>query len=401
MEQSFFNCKYKKMAGRATLAYFGADDVALIGDPEITYFLEKYTGQVPFAKRLEVLSFDTDVRFGTDNIVKITKRGDMITNIYLKFLPPIIPTAFCDSVMTYMIEYVEILLNGQMIERLYGEYIEMMFDLKTPKGKQTTLKYLSGRVYPLTSGVINSEYTLPLPFYCLQKGFEMKDALVQLRIILKKSSLFTIPAYEYTLPINMQILVEYAYLGFEFKREIQLLEQVQRVEFLAPQGVNNVRLQLGFMNPVKEFFLVIQNTNAFSFDFTTDGAFSVDQSSYTNGTTEQLSNLVFKLNNADRIDKYIGVPLYLRVVQAMEYHTRVPDRKFYMYSFSLDPESVIPTGQINMSRINNQILELTMNPSSQNRFIRVYAVSYNFIKDGKVLFPNEEDYGQINRFPGN
>jgi hypothetical protein len=389
------------MAGRATLAYFGADDIMLVGEPEITYFLEKYTGQVPFAKRLEVLSFDTDVRFGTDNIVKITKRGDLITNIYLKFLAPIIPSAFCDSVMTYMIEYVEILYDGQMVERLYGEYIEMMFDLKTPKGKQTTLQYLSGRVYPATSATVNSEYTLPLPFSCFQKGFEMKDALIQFRVILKKSSLFTIPVYEYTLPINMQILVEYAYLGFELKRDIQVYEQVQRVEFYAAQGVNNVRLQLGFMNPVKELFLVIQNINAFGFDFTSDGSFSSDQTSYTNGTSEQLSNLVLKLNNADRVDKYIGVPIYLRVIQAMEYHTRVPDRKFYMYSFSLDPENALPCGQVNMSRINNQILELTLNASTQSRFIRVYAVSYNFLKDGKVLFPNEEDYGQINRFPGN
>lgn len=389
------------MAGRATLAYFGADDVMLIGDPEITYFLEKYTGQVPFAKRLEVLSFDTDVRFGTDNLVQIIKRGDLITNLYLKFIPPIIPTAFCDSVMTYMIEYVEILFDGQMVERLYGEYIEMMFDLKTPKGKQTTLQYLSGRVYPATSAPVNSEYTLPIPFSCFQKGFEMGDAHVELRVVLKKSSLFTIPVYEYTLPINMQILVEYAYLGFKLKREIQVYEQVQRVEFFAPQGVNNVRLQLGFMNPVKELFLVIQNTDALAFDYTTDGFFNGAMTSYTNGTSEQLSNLVLKLNNADRIDKNIGVPLFLRVIQAMEYHTRVPDRKFYMYSFSLDPENPLPCGQVNMSRINNQILELTMNSSSKSRFIRVFAVSYNFFKDGKVLFPNEEDYGQINRFPGN
>jgi len=389
------------MAGRATLAYFGADDVMLVGDPEITYFLEKYTGQIPFAKRLEVLSFDTDVRFGTDNLVQITKRGDLITNVYLKFIPPIIPSAFCDSVMTYMIEYVEILYDGQMVERLYGEYIEMMFDLKTPKGKQTTLQYLSGRVYPATSATVNSEYTLPLPFSCFQKGFEMGDAHVELRVVLRKSSLFTIPVYEYTLPINMQILVEYAYLGTKLKRDIQIYEQIQRVEFFAPQGVNNVRLQLGFMNPVKELFLVIQNTNAFSFDYTTDGYFSGDLTSYTNGTSEQLSNLVLKLNNADRIDKNIGVPLYLRVVQAMEYHTRVPDRKFYMYSFSLDPENPVPCGQVNMSRINNQVLELTMNSSSQSRFIRVYAVSYNFFKEGRVLFPNNEEYGQINRFPGN
>jgi hypothetical protein len=389
------------MAGRATLAYFGADDVMLVGDPEITYFLEKYTGQIPFAKRLEVLSFDTDVRFGTDNLVQITKRGDLITNVYLKFIPPIIPSAFCDSVMTYMIEYVEILYDGQMVERLYGEYIEMMFDLKTPKGKQTTLQYLSGRVYPATSATVNSEYTLPLPFSCFQKGFEMGDAHIELRVVLKKSSLFTIPIYEYTLPINMQILVEYAYLGTKLKRDVQIYEQIQRVEFFAPQGVNNVRLQLGFMNPVKELFLVIQNTNAFSFDYTTDGSFSSDLTSYTNGTSEQLSNLVLKLNNADRIDKNIGVPLYLRVIQAMEYHTRVPDRKFYMYSFSLDPENPVPCGQVNMSRINNQVLELTMNSSSQSRFIRVYAVSYNFFKEGRVLFPNNEEYGQINRFPGN
>ena len=389
------------MAARATLAYFGADDVMLVGNPEVTYFLEKYTGQVPFAKRLEVLTFDKDVRFGAENTTQITKRGDLITNIYLKFTTPVLPTAFCDAVMTSMIDYVEFVYNDQMVERLYGEYIEMMFDLKTPKGKQATLQYLSGRVYPSTSAIVNTEYTLPLPFTCLQKGFEMKDSYLRFRLVLKKSSLFTIPVYEYTLPINIQLLVEYAYIGFKLKREIQVYEQVQRIEFYAQQGVNNVRMNLDMMNPVKEIFVVIQNSGAFGFDFTTDGFFSSDLSTYTNGTTEQLSNLVLKLNNVERIDKNIGTPLYLRAIQAMEYHTRVPDRKFYMYSFSIDPENSTPCGQVNMSRINNQVLELTMNPSAQSRFIRIYAVSYNFFKDEKVLFPNEEDGGQINRFQGN
>jgi hypothetical protein len=73
-----------------------------------------------------------------------------------------------------------------------------------------------------------------------------------------------------------------------------------------------------------------------------------------------------------------------------------------MYSFSLDPENlVVPTGQVNMSRISNQILEITMNPSAQSRFIRVYAVSYNFIQGGKVLFNNLEDAGELRTFQGN
>lgn len=392
------------MAGRTSLAYFGADDVMLVGNPEMTYFIEKYAAPIPFAKRLEIITFDTNVLFGAEAKVQIPKRGNMISNLYLKFTTPpqgSIPSSLCDSVMTYMIDYVELYFGGQMVERLYGEYIEMMNDLKTPQGKQATLQYLVGKVYPSTSGPINAEYTFPLPFTCLRKGLEIDSTYIEFRMILKNSALFTIPAFKYTLPLNIQVLVEYVYFTETLKRTIQVYEQVQRIEFFVPQGVNNVRLQLGLMNPVKELFIVIQNTGAFGYDYTTDGFFSPDGTVYTNGSTEQLSNLVLKFNNVERISKDIGIPIYLRAIQAMEYHTRVPDRNFYMYSFSLDPENVLPTGQVNMSRIENQILELTMNPSTSSRFIRLYAVNYNFFQNGKVLFPNEEDAGDLRIFTGN
>jgi hypothetical protein len=391
------------MAGRATLAYFGADDVMLVGNPEITYFLEKYSAPVPFAKRLEVISFDTQVKFDGESVVQIPKRGEMISNLYLKFTTPQLNAALCDSAMTYMIDHVELYLGGQLVERLFGEYIEMMNDLKTPKGKQATLRYLTGKVYPETSSTVNSVYTVPLPFSCLLKGLEMDHSYIEFRVVLKSSTTFTInPVLLWVTPLNIQLLVEYVYLNIKLDRKIQMYEQLQRVEFIAPAGVNNVRLQLGLMNPVKEMFFVIQNSGAFGFDYTTNGTFSLDGNSYTNGTTEQLSNLVLKFNGVERIDKNIGTPLFLRVIQPMEYHTRVPDRKFYMYSFSLDPENlVVPTGQVNMSRISNQILEITMNPSAQSRFIRVYAVSYNFIQGGKVLFNNLEDAGELRTFQGN
>lgn len=390
------------MAGRATLAYLGADDVMLVGEPEITYFLEKYSAPIPFAKRLDVISFDTQVKFGGESVVQIPKRGEMISNLYLKFTTPQLNSALCDSAMTYMIDYVELYCNGQLVERLYGEYIEMMNDLKTPQGKQATLQYLTGKVYPATSATLNPVYTIPLPFTSLRKGFEIDSSYIEFRVVLRNSREFTInPVTLWTEPLTVQLLVEYVYLNVKIKRDVQVYEQVQRVEFIAPVGVNNVRLQLGLMNPVKEFFVVIQNSGAFGFDFTTNGAFSLDGNSYTNGTTEQLSNLVLKFNNVERISKDIGTPLFLRVIQPMEYHTRVPDRKFYMYSFSLDPENVVPTGQVNMSRISNQVMELSMVPSAQSRFIRIYAVSYNFLQAGKVLFNNLEDAGELRTFQGN
>lgn len=383
------------MAGRATLAYLGADDVMLVGNPEMTYFIERYSTSIPFAKRLEIISFDSQVRFGQETAVDIQRRGDLVSAIYLRLNSPPIPSV-CDSAMNYMIEYVELYSNSQLVERLYGEHIEMMNDIRVPAGKQATLQYLTAKVYPLTSTGLNTSYNIPLPFTCLKKGFEIGNNVINLKISLKNSSQFSYPVFVYTGSLDMSLLVEYIYLSEPLKRDMQIFEQVQRVEFIAPQGINNVRCNLGFMNLVKELFVVIQNVGAFGFDFTTDGAYNLASQVWVNGTTEQLSSLVLKFNGVERITREIGTPLFLRVIQPMEFHTRVPDRKFYMYSFSIDPDGDVPTGQINMSRIFNQILELNMNPSAQARFIRVYAVNYNFIKDGRVLFSNNEEAGILN-----
>jgi hypothetical protein len=88
----------------------------------------------------------------------------------------------------------------------------------------------------------------------------------------------------------------------------------------------------------------------------------------------------------------VGTPLFLRVIQGLEFHTRVPNYYFYLYSFSLDPESRIPSGGVNLSRIQNQILKLNLNSSATNRNIRVYAVNYNYIYvhegSATILFSN-------------
>jgi hypothetical protein len=88
----------------------------------------------------------------------------------------------------------------------------------------------------------------------------------------------------------------------------------------------------------------------------------------------------------------VGTPLFLRVIQGLEFHTRVPNYYFYMYSFSLDPESRRPSGGVNMSRIQNQILKLNLNTSASSRAIRVYATNYNFLQvangSATILFSN-------------
>jgi len=94
-------------------------------------------------------------------------------------------------------------------------------------------------------------------------------------------------------------------------------------------------------------------------------------SNVAGGSTDQLANMVLFFNSTDRISADVGTPIFLRNIQALEFHTRVPNYLFYMYSFSLDPESVQPTGHVNFSRIDQKNLVLNMNPSQANRYITI------------------------------
>jgi hypothetical protein len=110
--------------------------------------------------------------------------------------------------------------------------------------------------------------------------------------------------------------------------------------------------------------------------------------STTIGTGDLLRNLQLDFNGVSRVEPFVGTAQLLRVIQAMEFHTRVPDRLFYMYSFSLDPESESPCGSVNLSRIKNQNLYLALNPSPANVNIRIYVTSYNFMEGTKIVFSN-------------
>jgi hypothetical protein len=61
-----------------------------------------------------------------------------------------------------------------------------------------------------------------------------------------------------------------------------------------------------------------------------------------------------------------------------------------MYSFCLDPENIEPTGHLNFGRIQQQILNMNVVPSTVNRIVSVYARSYNIFTTekgiGKLLF---------------
>lgn len=412
------------MAGRASLSFLGQEDISLSGDPQVTYFVERYAGQTQFAQRVDQVIFDEQsVSFGSQNHRIIPRNGDLITNMYILVQFPSIPGSptVLDSVGTLMFQYVELYIGSELVERLYGEYIEMMYDLTIPIGKQPGLAFLTGKTLQYQNVPLGSYY-IPLPFSLFDKGLPLCAITddVTFRIVWNPSTFFTVPPTAYTGTFTATLSIEYTYISeaeIKFIKGIgqgaapsapgpglgsapesqmgssgahsptpRIFDQVQRNEFFVPKGVSNVQCSLDFYNPVKELFFVFQQDSARGYDYSNTATASAASGSI--GTTDLLRALQLNFNTTDRIEPRVGTPQFLRIIQPLEFHTRVPNRLFYMYSFSLDPEGEYPSGSVNLSRIKNQILYLSLNQTPTNVNVRVYAVSYNFLEGQKTVFSN-------------
>ncbi len=307
--------------------------------------------------------------------VWIAKTGDIARTMYLRVTwPTDAPTTVQPSAGTAMIDRVELSYKDQLIERIYGENLYMLGDTRVPQAKQAALTYMVGTGQ--TSNL--ASYHIPMPFSILKKGLPLiaLDEAPKFRVVFKPSTFFT-NGLAYTKPIQVDLFVEYVYVT-KAERDyltshelIYTTESFQRMQFRVPSlsTQSSVQFLTSFVNDVKELYWVIQGDNA--------------SNVYDYGTTDQLVNLQLTLNSIDRITPDYATAQYLRVIQGLEFHTRVPNGRYYMYSFALEPELNEPSGEINMTNINRQQHTLTLTSSASARSVRIYALSYNLFSVSK------------------
>ena len=185
-----------------------------------------------------------------------------------------------------------------------------------------------------------------------------------------------------------------------------IISQLQRNVFQIPvsagHGRDETKCRLNFTNPVKELYFVIARKNSivrsvhpFDYDHTnqTYPPVLVDGDiRYTN--YEHLVSLEMTLDNEVVLDKITGNVINMRAVQSGIHHSRTQlFRRFYSYSFALEPEKWYPTGQKNFSMIKDQNISLILNNDKTNkRELRVYALTNNILRiqngAGRLIFPN-------------
>jgi hypothetical protein len=339
-----------------------------------------------FSHQVTRLQFPKDVHFGDDISIWIAKVGDVaLGNMYLRVDWPVASTVD-DSAGTRMIDFVELRYENDLLERHYGESLEIMNDLSVTAGKQSVLTTLIGKglTSNLASYYIRMPFRLNLPLCALNKA-------PVFRVKFRPSKEFS--TLNWTATIKVNLFVDYVYVTkaerdyFKTAKIDYLTHTIQRLQFTVNANVATSTFLTEFTRPVKELYWVIQTDGASSYDFTNQGA-------------EQIVSLRLQFNGIDVILPEIGTPLFLRTIQGLESHTRVPDRKFYMYPFALDPEHPTqPTGSVNMSALTRQLHTLKLSPSASSRQIRVYAVTHNVVRiaDGAAtsLFDNVQEGGTV------
>lgn len=347
--------------------------------------MESSTGPpAQFSRQVTRLQFPKDVHFGDDISIWIAKVGDVaLGSMYLRVDWPV-ASPVDDSAGTRMIEFVELRYENDLLERHYGESLELMNDLSVPTGKQQVLTTLLGK--GLTSNL--SAYYIRMPFRLNLPLCALKKAPV-FRVKFLQSRQFS--TLNWTAPVKVNLFVDYVYVTkaerdyFKTAKIDYLTHTIQRLQFTVGSNITDSVIMTDFTRPVKELYWVIQ----------TDGSSAYD---YTNIGAEQLETLRLQLNGTDIILPEVGTPLFLRTIQGLESHTRVPDRQFYMYTFALDPEHPDqPTGSVNMSAMTRQLHTLKLTPCSFSRQVRVYAVTHNVIRvangSAVTVFDNVQEGG--------
>ena len=400
-------------SGRVILSTTGIQDEFLTGDPQMTYFLKQFKRHTRFAMETAENPIDGTVDFGNTLSATIPRKGDIIRNLSIKIELSDITAdygtpVYTDSIGHALIEYCDLVIGGQTIERITGEYMEIFSELCVSNSQQDAYYYLVGksRDQTITGGnnIGRRVYIVTLPFYFFRNNqlgiplYSIYRQEVELKFKFRPlldvdinsdniNTLYTPDDNVSASILRSGILTDYVYLTDEEKNYIKarptdyVIEQLQLSRGVIENTENSKTFKLNFTNPVKELYIVVQNQDTQDkndwFNFKFENALSSTSNSF-------IDTIQLEFNNEIMISKDVADCLYLLYAQPMYHHTRVPKRNIYSYSFALRPEDPEPPGQVNMSRIINKLLKVTMNgeygQGRDNRNIRIYAKNYNVLR---------------------
>lgn len=388
------------------LVAYGAQDVYLSGNPQVTFFKQLYKRHTNFAMQSVEAGFNGSVGFGKRVSLVVPRVGDLMGRVYLQVTLPSFTSAdpvpdnstvaWVDEVGHFLINNVEVQIGGQAIDKHYGTWLSIWANLTVDKNKEEGYNAMIG--VPGSSPKFTQperELYIPLQFFfCRSEGTALPLIALQyheVRFTVEFESfanLLGVDEYGATEAAptptldTARLYIDYYFLDTEERRRFAqtsheyLIEQLQFTgDESLPNG--NFGVKLNFNHPVKELIWVClggdRTNNQYEVTETYEGE------DYDVNPVEQAK---LQFNGHDRFSARLG--RYFSEVQPWQHHTNIPSHAgINVYSFALYPELEQPSGTANFSRIDNSTLSITLNATAKleaTPYAKIYAVNYNVLR---------------------
>jgi hypothetical protein len=399
--------------GLLQLVAYGAQDVYLTGNPQITFFKVVYRRHTNFSMESVKQSWSGNPLTGVAECL-ISRNGDLINGMHLEV--EYNATNDIYNLGHSMIETVEVKIGGELMDRHTGDFMEFysqltektdvedanfLYQVMTNAGGMTISNGNSGRIYvPLLFWFCrNSGLALPLialQYHDVKIVLKLNEDL--LKYGLKNSKLDKNTLYADCIYLDTDERKRFAQVSHEY-----LIEQVQYRKFIKNSNTYNDEetFDISFLNhPVKELFWIQcpEKKSGAIKPFCWKkiiGIIGGDKDYYSKTNTKAL----IKINGQDRFSERFMDYFYLK--QPHDYHSEecpIPNggsgnttyyQNLCLYSFALKPEEHQPSGTCNFSRIDSaELLFHNTGWNTNNEFevaspdngIEVYAINYNVLR---------------------
>jgi hypothetical protein len=347
--------------GIAQLVAVGAQDVHLVGQPEVSFFRSTYKRHTNFSQTVERQVIQGNVSNNGMSTIRFERKGDMLNYVYLMPIAGdgLSANSFTNN-WTDVISKVELLIGGQVIDEQDSTYSTLIAPTLSAfsSAKSVSASLYDGtstaKFYPLRfSFCENWQSALPL--------ISLQYHDVELRITWGAEAAAS----------KWEVYANYAYLDTQ-EREVFASQPQNMIMTQVQKAISsNSKIQeLNFNHPVK--YIAAGDASAVTMVSTAGNKLKLQ----INGT--DVADYKFADPN------FTTVPLYYHT----SHGTATPGTKLFFYPFCLDAGKLQPTGSLNFSRLDSaRIINDTANSDKD-----IYAVNYNVLRIengmGGLLYSN-------------
>ena len=178
--------------GLLQLVAYGAQDVYLTGNPQITFFKVVYRRHTNFALESIQQTFNGTAGFNNTITCTVSRNGDLINRVYVEMdLPQIVKDEDTTgsgsgfAVSTHIVLYknyvglqllknVVVEIGGQQIDKQYSDWMYIWNELSLPEGKKDGYNKMVGENGLDLSKTDNNKLFVPLEFwFCRNVGLAL------------------------------------------------------------------------------------------------------------------------------------------------------------------------------------------------------------------------------------